>query len=69
IFSAHSLPEKIIAAGDPYVEQLRQTADLIATEARIKHYTIGWQSAGNTPDPWIGPDVQGLTRDLFEEYG
>ncbi|OQR55381.1 ferrochelatase [Bacillus sp. CDB3] len=69
IFSAHSLPEKIIAAGDPYVEQLQQTADLIAVEAGIKHYTTGWQSAGNTPDPWIGPDVQDLTRDLYEEHG
>jgi len=69
IFSAHSLPEKIIAAGDSYVEQLQQTADLIAAEAGIKHYKTGWQSAGNTPDPWIGPDVQDLTRDLYEEHG
>ncbi|WP_025150349.1 ferrochelatase [Bacillus sp. H1a] len=69
IFSAHSLPEKIIAAGDPYVEQLQHTADLIAAEVGIKHYTIGWQSAGNTLDPWIGPDVQDLTRDLYEEHG
>ncbi|EJV68860.1 ferrochelatase 2 [Bacillus wiedmannii] len=67
IFSAHSLPEKIIAAGDPYVEQLQHTADLIAEAANIQNYTTGWQSAGNTPDPWIGPDVQDLTRDLFEE--
>lgn len=69
IFSAHSLPEKIIAAGDPYVEQLQHTADLIAEAANIQNYTIGWQSAGNTPDPWIGPDVQDLTKDLYEERG
>lgn len=69
IFSAHSLPEKIIATGDPYVEQLQRTADLIAEAANIQHYTIGWQSAGDTPDPWIGPDVQDLTRDLYEEHG
>ncbi|TCW53235.1 ferrochelatase [Bacillus thuringiensis] len=69
IFSAHSLPEKIIAAGDPYVEQLQHTADLIAVAADIPNYTTGWQSAGNTPDPWIGPDVQDLTRDLFEKHG
>ncbi|HHK5532946.1 TPA: ferrochelatase [Bacillus mobilis] len=69
IFSAHSLPEKIIAAGDPYVEQLQHTADLIAAAANIQNYTTGWQSAGNTPDPWIGPDVQDLTRDLFEVHG
>ncbi|MBE7094259.1 ferrochelatase [Bacillus cereus] len=69
IFSAHSLPEKIIAAGDPYVEQLQHTADLIAEAADIPNYTTGWQSAGNTPDLWIGPDVQDLTRDLFEKHG
>ncbi|AXI27501.1 ferrochelatase [Priestia megaterium] len=67
IVSAHSLPEKIIAAGDPYPNQLQETADLIAQAAGIEHYEIGWQSAGNTPEPWIGPDVQDLTRELHEE--
>lgn len=69
IVSAHSLPEKIITAGDPYPNQLQETADLIAQAAGIEHYEIGWQSAGNTPEPWIGPDVQDLTRELYEEKG
>jgi protoporphyrin/coproporphyrin ferrochelatase len=69
IVSAHSLPEKIIAAGDPYPQQLQETADLIAQKAGIKHYAVGWQSAGNTPEPWIGPDVQDLTRELHEQKG
>lgn len=69
IVSAHSLPEKIIAAGDPYPNQLQETADLIAQAAGIEHYEIGWQSAGNTPEPWIGPDVQDLTKELHEEKG
>ncbi|MDM5317749.1 ferrochelatase [Fictibacillus sp. b24] len=69
IFSAHSLPEKILQMGDPYPAQLQETADLIAKETNVPHYTIGWQSAGNTPEPWIGPDVQDLTRDLFNEHG
>ena len=69
IFSAHSLPEKIIGMGDPYPDQLHETADVIAKNANIDHYEIGWQSAGNTPDPWIGPDVQVLTRTLFKEKG
>lgn len=69
IVSAHSLPEKIIAAGDPYPNQLQETADLIAQAAGIEHCEIGWQSAGNTPEPWIGPDVQDLTRELHEEKG
>jgi ferrochelatase len=69
IVSAHSLPEKITAMGDPYPKQLQETADLIAEAADIKHYEVGWQSAGNTPDPWIGPDVQDLTYELYEKHG
>lgn len=34
----------------------------------MKNYVIGWQSAGNTPEPWIGPDVQDLTRQLFHDH-
>ena len=68
IFSAHSLPEKILQFQDPYPEQLQETADLIAETTGILNYTVGWQSAGKTPDPWLGPDVQDLTRELFKEH-
>jgi protoporphyrin/coproporphyrin ferrochelatase len=69
IVSAHSLPEKIIAMGDPYPDQLTETARLITEQAGVEQYAIGWQSAGNTPDPWLGPDVQDLTVQLYEEKG
>jgi protoporphyrin/coproporphyrin ferrochelatase len=69
IVSAHSLPEKILLSGDPYPKQLQETADLIAEGAGVKNYFVGWQSAGNTPEPWLGPDVQDLTRDLHNKYG
>ncbi|MBS8262966.1 ferrochelatase [Mesobacillus boroniphilus] len=69
IVSAHSLPEKILQMGDPYPEQLKETADMIANQANVKNYEVGWQSAGNTPEPWLGPDVQDLTRDLFKANG
>jgi ferrochelatase len=69
IVSAHSLPEKIITAGDPYPKQLEETAKWIAEKAGVKHYAVGWQSAGNTPEPWLGPDVQDLTRQLHKEKG
>ncbi|TAA70581.1 ferrochelatase [Planococcus salinarum] len=69
IVSAHSLPEKIIANGDPYPDQLKETADLIAQAAGVENYEIGWQSAGQTPEPWIGPDVQDLTRELHDVKG
>jgi protoporphyrin/coproporphyrin ferrochelatase len=69
VVSAHSLPEKILQYGDPYADQLQETADLIAKQAGISDYAVGWQSEGNTPDPWLGPDVQDLTRDLYKEKG
>lgn len=69
IFSAHSLPEKILKTGDPYPVQLEETAKLIAEQAGITQYAIGWQSAGNTPEPWLGPDVQDLTRELHTAHG
>lgn len=69
IVSAHSLPEKIVAHGDPYPEQLETTARLIAEKVDVPNYEIGWQSEGNTPEPWLGPDVQDLTRDLYNEKG
>ncbi|EKN70510.1 ferrochelatase [Schinkia azotoformans] len=69
IVSAHSLPEKILASGDPYPSQLEETAKLIAEQAGVTNYEIGWQSAGNTPDPWLGPDVQDLTKELYHDKG
>lgn len=69
IVSAHSLPEKIIADGDPYPKQLEETARLIFEKVSVPNYAVGWQSEGNTPDPWLGPDVQDLTRDLYKEKG
>ncbi|XXM73974.1 ferrochelatase [Lysinibacillus sphaericus] len=69
IVSAHSLPERILQNGDPYPQQLEETAKMIAEGAGVEHYAVGWQSEGNTPDPWLGPDVQDLTRDLHEKKG
>lgn len=68
IVSAHSLPEKIKEHNDPYPGQLDETAELLQARANLKNVHVGWQSEGNTPDPWLGPDVQDLTRDLYNEY-
>ncbi|MCG3089557.1 ferrochelatase [Sporosarcina cyprini] len=69
VVSAHSLPEKIKQFGDPYPDQLAETADLIAKAAEVNQYAVGWQSEGQTGEPWLGPDVQDLTRDLHEQHG
>jgi len=62
LFSAHSLPEKILANGDTYPDQLRDSAQLAADKAGLAHWDLAWQSAGRTADPWIGPDILDVLR-------
>jgi ferrochelatase len=60
LFTAHSLPQRIIDAGDPYPAELRSTAVAVTAKVGLKENTqwsIAWQSAGRTPEPWIGPDI------------
>lgn len=57
IFSAHSLPAKILERGDPYPDQLAETARTVASRAGLAKWTVGWQSAGRTDEPWLGPDI------------
>lgn len=60
IFSAHSLPVRIIRMGDPYDAQLRETAGLVAARAGLRDDQWSWsyQSAGRSPEPWLGPQIQ-----------
>lgn len=64
LFTAHSLPTRIIETGDPYPAQLAETAAAIAARAGIGSWSVAWQSAGRTPEPWIGPDVLEVLPDL-----
>ena len=59
VFSAHSLPERLKAAGDPYDTQCRETARLVAERVGLPDERWSWsyQSAGRTPEPWMGPDL------------
>ena len=67
VFTAHSLPERILAAGDRYPDELRATAEAVARAAGLERWRIGWQSAGRTAEPWIGPDVLEVLPRLVEE--
>ncbi len=61
IFTAHSVPQRTIEGGDPYAEQARQTADLIAMEVpslSVDQYTFAFQSQGMSGGPWLGPTVE-----------
>jgi protoporphyrin/coproporphyrin ferrochelatase len=57
IFSAHSLPARIVGEGDPYPDQLRETAEAVAGWLDLDRFTVAWQSAGRTPEPWLGPPL------------
>ena len=59
VFSDHSLPERVLASGDPYGEQCLETARLVAARAGLAddRWTWAYQSAGRTPEPWAGPDL------------
>jgi ferrochelatase len=66
LFTAHSLPERVLV-GDPYPEQLRQSAAAVAERVGLPSpsgWDLSWQSAGRTPEPWRGPDVLEAIRDL-----
>jgi ferrochelatase len=57
VFTAHSLPERILAQGDPYRDQLLETARLVADRAGIGRWSFAFQSASATGEPWLGPDI------------
>ena len=71
LFSAHSLPQRVVAAGDPYPSQVAASAGMVAAAAGLDaagvSWGVAWQSAGRTPEPWIGPDLLQLLRELGAE--
>ena len=63
VFTAHSLPARVVASGDPYPTELRATAQAVAGELDLvegERWETAWQSAGRTPEPWMTPDILSL---------
>lgn len=56
-FTAHSLPERIIAEGDPYRDQLLESCRLVAAGLRLPDWEFAFQSQSHTGEPWLGPDL------------
>ena len=56
LFTAHSLPERVLE-NDPYPDELEASATHVAEQLGLKSWSLGWQSAGRTPEPWRGPDI------------
>ena len=64
VFTAHRLPTRVIASGDSYALEVAEPARAVADRARVTRYERAYQSAGRTPEPWIGPDLTALIAQL-----
>jgi ferrochelatase len=66
VFSAHSLPVRIMKMGDPYDSQLRETARLVAEKVGLldEQWSWSYQSAGRSPEPWLGPQLEEYIPEL-----
>ena len=64
VFTAHSLPARILEEGDPYQEQLLATCELVAARAGLAEWSFSYQSESPTGEPWLGPDILDHLADL-----
>jgi ferrochelatase len=64
VFTAHSLPARILDEGDPYQEQLLETARLVAEAAGVADWSFSYQSESATGEPWLQPDILDHLADL-----
>ncbi|HKV31396.1 MAG TPA: ferrochelatase [Candidatus Dormibacteraeota bacterium] len=64
VFTAHSLPARILNEGDPYQEQLLRTSELVAERAGIEQWRFSYQSQSHTGEPWLGPDLVETVEEL-----
>ena len=64
VFTAHSLPARIVDEGDPYRDQLLETAHLVADSAGVQDWSFSFQSESPTGEPWLGPDILDHLADL-----
>ncbi len=68
VFTAHSLPARILADGDPYREQLLETSRLVAERAGLEHWSFAFQSTSSTGEAWLG-NPSGIRRVLVAPIG
>jgi ferrochelatase len=66
LFTAHSLPERVLE-NDPYPDELAASATYVAERLGLSSWSLGWQSAGRTPEPWRGPDILDELRRIADE--
>jgi ferrochelatase len=66
VFTAHSLPARTLDDGDPYRDQLLETARLVADSAGVEDWSFSFQSESPTGEPWLGPDILDHLVDLHD---
>lgn len=69
LFTAHSLPARILENGDPYDSQLHETASLLANRLKLApgRWRFSYQSAGQSAEPWLGPPIEQVLADLIQK--
>ena len=67
VFTAHSLPARILNEGDPYQDQLLRTSELVAQRAGIENWRFSYQSQSQTGEPWLGPDLPDMVETLARQ--
>jgi protoporphyrin/coproporphyrin ferrochelatase len=67
LFTAHSLPTRVVAQGDPYPDHVAATARGVAARADVESHGLAYQSAGRTPEPWLGPALEDALRSAAGE--
>jgi ferrochelatase len=65
VFTAHSLPERILVEGDPYKDQLLETARLVADSAGVEDWSFSFQSESPTGEPWLGTEGRPPWQQIF----
>jgi len=67
VFTAHSLPARILDMGDPYKDQLLETSGAVAAAAGVERWSFSFQSESPTGEPWLGPDILDHLAALHED--
>jgi protoporphyrin/coproporphyrin ferrochelatase len=67
VFTAHSLPTRILEWGDEYPDELRVSVEMVADRVRQRHWRFAYQSQGASAEPWLGPEVEETLEELAAE--
>jgi ferrochelatase len=69
VFSAHSLPERILLSNDPYPQELKETCEGVAAQLGLARWRFAYQSAGRTGEKWLGPEILETLDEIARENG